>query len=249
MIFKLGCVISSTLLLVGCSGVTGLAEPDISLTSMAINLPHATNKPEGKNEDYYDPQRTQTPLYDTSGSSSTHLGPYFRVKEFSHTGDVVFRYARIDGKLVTCLTRLRESIGHPIHIESAYRNWAYNTQLFREGQRASKKSYHMSGKAADIYVGKISSSEFTRTVYQSCGCGIGLGVGDSWYHVDTRGSPVRPWGYGRSARSRLASARYTQKQMCGGGSNDFSELGAALMDSTKKAVNAVSKTLNDLLKK
>lgn len=235
----------STLLMSGCAGFT--PAPMDSLVSIKIELPHAEGKPEGKNEDYYDPNRTGVALYDTNGGSNNRLGPYFRVREFSHTGDVVFRYARIDGKLVSCLSDLRTTIQRPISIQSAYRSWAYNTQLFREGQRAAKKSYHMSGKAADIWIGKMLPSEFARTVYSTCGCGIGLGIGDSWFHIDTRGSPVRPWGYGAGSKSRLYGVRLVQKQMCGHGGNDFNELSAALIDSTRQVIDSVSQSLKEIL--
>ncbi len=245
------------ILLVGCSAF-GLAAcssyapllpiPTVSVAPVTITLPQATDKPTGRDESYYDPNKTGTPLYDTQGHSRDKLSPYFRVSDFSHTGDVRFRFARIDSELVTCLTRLRRALSRPISVESSYRSWAYNAQLVKEGKKASRASYHMSGKAADIYVANISSAIFAQTLYTNCGCRTGLGVGKHWFHVDTRGSSVRPWGYGAKGL-RLASARRVHKQMCGGGRRDTNEVGTMIALSAQQALEVIGGAIQTLLAK
>ncbi len=237
----------SMLGLVACAGHVPLPQSKVSVAPVKVSLPRITNKPIGRGEPYFDPNRSGVPLHDTRGHGRDKLGPYFRVQEFAHTGDVRFRYARIDPKLVTCLTRLRKGFSRPISIESAYRSWAYNAQLVKEGKKASKTSYHMSGKAADIHVGNVSATSFARALYTNCGCGSGLGVASSWYHVDTRGSSVRPWGYGKKG-SRLASARSVHKQICGGGKRDTNEVGAMIARSAHQVINSIGTALQTLLK-
>lgn len=238
-----GCLVFA---LVGCTTLPTAQGPSVPLSETSIPLPTAT-KPSGKGEDYFDPNRTGTTLYDTQGKGSKRIGQYFRIRDFSHTGDVTFRYARIDGKLITCLSRLRSTLGRPISVNSSYRNWAYNRQLIKEGQKASKTSYHISGKAADIHVGRISAANFASTLYNTCGCGSGLGVASRWFHVDTRGYSVQPWGYGTSAKPRLAQARAVHKQMCGGGRRDTNETLMLLVESTKEGFKMLGQALKEVL--
>ena len=248
-IVHISLAVCSALGLAACNNCVPLLPlPKVLVAPVTITLPQATDKPTGRGESYFDPNKTGTPLYDTQGHSRDKLSPYFRVSDFSHTGDVRFRFARIDAELVTCLTRLRTALSRPISVESSYRSWAYNAQLVKEGKKASTASYHMSGKAADIHVANASSAMFAQTLYTNCGCGTGLGVGKRWYHVDTRGSSVKPWGYGVKGL-RLAGARRVHKQMCGGGRRDTNEVGTMIARSAQQALQAIGGAIQTLLAK
>lgn len=202
--------------------------------------------PTSKGERYYDPNHTPIGLYDTQGNASTMLGPYFQIRDFAHTGAVAFRYARIDPMLATCLNRARAASGKAIRVESSYRTWEYNNQLVKEGQKASRKSFHMSGKAADISL-KISQTAFARIIYKECGCGTGLGVGKNWFHIDTRGANVIPWGYGTTSKVQLANVRRVRKSMCGAGRRDTHELGALILETSIQAIEIIGTTIEKWL--
>lgn len=190
---------------------TSPAPGDIS----SIPLHKVHNKPTSKGQTYYDPRHGNVSIYDTYQHGNDRLGPYFKVKDFSKTGDIGFRYARIDKSIVNCLSRVRATLDKPISINSSYRHWDYNNQLIKEGQKASKTSYHMSGKAADVAMPGVSVTRFVTTVYSRCGCGTAIGVGNGWFHVDTRGHSTRPWGYGGLSTVKRNVARKIHKKMCG----------------------------------
>jgi len=213
-----------------------------------IDAPKAIGKPQGKGEKYYDPNRAGAHLYDTHGHEHKPLGKYFSVRDFSYTGDIVFRYARIDPKLTTCLNELSNQLGRRININSAYRSWGYNEQLLKEGQKASRTSFHLSGKAADVSVGNIGAKAFAKLAYTTCGCGTGLGVAGGWFHIDTRGRSVRPWGYSNTPSSKLAAVRSVHKSICGDGGNDINELGERFIRDVGSAWNKIKNTIENVIK-
>ncbi len=231
----------------------------ISITACVGNLPKkntspspddikkipltVANKPEGKEETYFDPNRTKISLFDTHDHKDDKLGPYFRVKDFSKTGDVGFRFARIDPAIVNCLSRVHATLDKPIIINSSYRNWAYNNQLVNEGKTASKTSFHLSGKAADFSMPGASASSLVKTVYSRCGCGVGVGVGNGWFHVDTRGRSTRPWGYGKTPSYKLNTARNIHKKMCGAGRSDTTESVSNVLNSVAEAIRTMGEKI------
>lgn len=202
-------------------------------------------KPEKKGETYFDPNHTGTALYDTHQHAGHSLGPYFTVRDFSKTGDVGFRYARIDPSIVNCLSRVRSALGKPLVIRSSYRSYAYNDQLVKEGKTASKRSYHISGKAADLTVPGVSVSTFAKTVYSRCGCGVGLGVANGWFHVDTRGTSTRPWGYGAASTTKRNTARRVHEKMCGGGGSDSNESMTKILDSVGNTFKSLTNKIKE----
>ena len=186
-------------------------EPVLPAVAASIPLPTAPAGRQGPGERYFDPQRTGVPLFDTRGHEETPLGHGFRAGDFARTGNVRFRYARIDVRLVECLGRIREGTGRPMQILSGYRSFEYNENIRRAGQGAAKSSFHISGSAADI-VSDTPVEQFAIAVYLECGCNVGLGISPRFYHVDIRNNPVLPWGY---QASRLAHARRVQSRVCG----------------------------------
>ncbi len=242
------------------AGVSGLCVV-ISIVACVENLPKkntspspddikkipltVANKPEGKEETYFDPSRSKIPLFDTHDHKGDKLGPYFKVEDFSKTGDVGFRYARIDPSIVNCLSRVRATLNKPIIINSSYRNWAYNNQLVNEGKTTSKTSLHMSGKAADFVMSGVSVSTLVKTVYSRCGCGAGVGVAKGWFHVDTRGRSTRPWGYGSTSSLKLNTARSIHKKMCGTGQSDTTETVSNILNSVGQAFKTMGEKIKN----
>lgn len=92
----------------------------------------------------------------------------------------------VDMKLVEKLQELRDKLGRSINIVSGYRSPSYNAKV-----KGSKNSRHMEGDAADIKVPGLTPEEVAREA-EKIGFD-GIGVYDTFTHVDTRGYKAR-WG-------------------------------------------------------
>ncbi len=86
------------------------------------------------------------------------------------------------------LDQLREAWGSPIGIRSWYRPPSINAAV-----GGHPNSYHISGKAADIYPTNRKIYQFQKFVQQNWIGGIGKGARRGFVHVDT--GRVRTWSY------------------------------------------------------
>lgn len=88
---------------------------------------------------------------------------------------------------------LRDFLGEPIRINSAYRSEAHNKAI-----GSSKTSQHLLGKAADIKVKDIETKDLYLIIESLIIDGQmtdgGLGLYDTFVHYDIRGSKAR-WDY------------------------------------------------------
>jgi len=92
----------------------------------------------------------------------------------------------VDMKLINKLQELRDYINKSIEVVSGYRSPAYNQAI-----GGAEDSRHMYGDAADIKVKDMKPLEVGRMAEQ---IGFdGIGIYDTWTHVDTRGYRAR-WG-------------------------------------------------------
>jgi uncharacterized protein YcbK (DUF882 family) len=92
------------------------------------------------------------------------------------------------------LQTLRDVIGEPIQINSAYRHGAYNQSI-----GGSKNSQHILAKAADIVVGEgFTPKIIVGTIEALIASGEmmegGLGLYDNFVHYDIRGVRAR-WNF------------------------------------------------------
>jgi uncharacterized protein YcbK (DUF882 family) len=92
------------------------------------------------------------------------------------------------------LQTLRDVIGEPIQINSAYRHGAYNQSI-----GGSKNSQHILAKAADIVVGEgFTPKLIVGTIEALIASGEmmegGLGLYDNFVHYDIRGVRAR-WNF------------------------------------------------------
>lgn len=111
-------------------------------------------------------------LYRKSGEK---LSPNFRVEEFAcKDGEKV---VLIDSELVERLQALRDILGKPININSAYRTLAHNKKV--GGQELSP---HLAGQAADIVCPGYPPSEVAKAA-ETVGF-RGIGLYDTFVHVD-----------------------------------------------------------------
>ncbi len=95
--------------------------------------------------------------------------------------------------LVDNLQVLRDFLGEPIRINSAYRSEAHNKAI-----GGSKTSQHLLGKAADIKVKDIETKDLYLIIESLIIDGQmtdgGLGLYDTFVHYDIRGYKAR-WDY------------------------------------------------------
>lgn len=93
-------------------------------------------------------------------------------------------------ELATNLQVLRDYLGEPIHINSAYRTPAYNAKV--GGKKASQ---HLLAKAADITVKSKTPKQLAAVIEKLIMAGKmkqgGLGVYPGFVHYDTRHKKAR----------------------------------------------------------
>jgi uncharacterized protein YcbK (DUF882 family) len=83
-----------------------------------------------------------------------------------------------DPALIELLERIRASVGRPLRIVSGYRSPTHNRAV-----GGARRSYHLTGRAADFERGVVPVS-----VAVAAGAG-GIGSCDGWaVHIDTRRS-------------------------------------------------------------
>lgn len=117
-----------------------------------------------------------------------NISESFTVKEFACKCGLCMDQV-VDVHLVARLQTLRDAIGQPIKITSAYRCKRHN-----ESVKGSPNSQHLLGKAADIYVTGMDMAELAHRCYLHGFKGIGVATG--FVHVDCRTSPtVKLWAY------------------------------------------------------
>jgi len=161
--------------------------------------------------------RAAPPLLEVGGKRDVRLSEHFSVSEFVKGANE--QYARIDPLLVERLQSLRGSLGRPIRINSGYRSWRYNQDLYARLYRQKKvndptpsRSPHTRGIAADIWVAGMSGLDLAKACVEAFGCDMGLGVfmGQSGQvvHVDVR-TRWSVWTYGTQyAQARVDLERY-----------------------------------------
>jgi uncharacterized protein YcbK (DUF882 family) len=178
--------------------------------------------PTGHGEEHYDPNQTGNPLLDTSAAvRSTRLSASFAVDELAQSGGKKFDKARIDPELVRCLQKLRDRVGKPIHVTSGYRSYIYNEGVYEKRHKKPTMSRHSSGQAADVRIAGMTGMEIAKAAIDACGTNIGVGIANTFAHVDVRGVWAR-WTYlgAGTAQERQAISEIDayRRQRVGGGS-------------------------------
>lgn len=133
---------------------------------------------------YYD---GQVRCYSKSADGSTKLSTNFTAKEFA-CNDGADTFFVADG-LVEILQKIRTYFGKAVTITSGYRTPSWNTTV-----GGVSNSQHTYGTAADIVVSGIAPSTvaaYVETLMPSTG---GIGIYNSFTHVDVRETKSR-WDY------------------------------------------------------
>ena len=123
-------------------------------------------------------------VYSLATEGEVKLSEHFRVREFAckDGSDPVF----VSESLVDILEAIRLHYGAPVHINSAYRTPQHNAS---EG--GAKTSQHTYGLAADIRVDGHTPAEVYALADQLLGEHGGVGIYDTFVHVDVRAKKSR----------------------------------------------------------
>ena len=122
--------------------------------------------------------------YSKTKNGNDKLSTNFKVKEFAckDGSDTVF----INTELVELLQRVRTHFGKALNITSGYRTDAYNKKV-----GGVTYSQHMYGSAADIYINGISPKDIYKYIDALYPNELGLGLYNSFVHVDVRDNRSR----------------------------------------------------------
>jgi uncharacterized protein YcbK (DUF882 family) len=98
-------------------------------------------------------------------------------------------------KVANQLQTLRDYIGKPIQVNSAWRSEEYNASI-----GGVKNSQHIMGRAADIVIKGMTPIEVSKIIEELISKGDmlqgGLGIYSSFVHYDIRGEKAR-WDYSK----------------------------------------------------
>jgi len=116
----------------------------------------------------------------------------FYLHEFScHNGQQVpKKYLDNVKELALKLQIIRDVIGKPMYINSAYRPTKYNKSI-----GGAKRSQHLTASAADITVKGMTPKQVMRAVRKLVKNGVieqgGIGLYNSFIHIDIRSNPTK----------------------------------------------------------
>lgn len=127
------------------------------------------------------------------------LSKNFVSTEFDCQGRGCCTETYIDDELVERLQQIRDHFGAAVTINSGYRCSKHNRNV-----GGATRSKHVQGMAADIVVRNIAPIEVARYA-ESIGI-KGIGLYDSFVHVDTRASKSFWYGYAEEYRSTFGGA-------------------------------------------
>lgn len=108
----------------------------------------------------------------------TYLSKNFKIREFDCKCSRCSK-TLVDEELVTTLQKIRDHFGVAVNITSGYRCAAHNAEV-----GGASQSYHMQGKAADIYANSVKPIEIAQYA-ESIGV-RGIGQYSNFVHIDTR---------------------------------------------------------------
>ena len=94
----------------------------------------------------------------------------------------------VDVELLAALETVRGYFRMPVRVTSGARCKAHNRQV-----GGSKSSQHILGKAADIRVDQVPSTDVYAFLDEQYPDKYGLGLYSGWVHIDSRANKAR-WG-------------------------------------------------------
>lgn len=110
--------------------------------------------------------------------------PSFKPKEIACRGDDKLA---VDEEAMDRLQALRDELGKPIFVNSAYRSPEYNKKI-----GGAKYSQHMYAKAFDISMRNHEPAAFEKAARKVGFTGFGFYENSNFIHIDI--GPAREWG-------------------------------------------------------
>ena len=132
-------------------------------------------------------------------SKATSLSTNFKSNEFDCKGNNCCTKTKIDSKLVDYLQKIRNHFEKPITINSGYRCAKHNKTV-----GGASSSRHTKGMAVDIVVKDIKPSEVAKYA-ESIGI-KGIGLYDTFVHIDTRTVKFFWYGHGQEKRNTFGGS-------------------------------------------
>ncbi|MBQ3529522.1 MAG: peptidoglycan-binding protein [Oscillospiraceae bacterium] len=123
----------------------------------------------------------------------------FRAREFDCQGKGCCNTTLVDERLVEYLQKIRDHFGKPVYL-TAYRCKTHNART----PNAAPNSYHVYGRAADFHINGVAPAEIAKYA-ESIGV-KGIGLYDSFVHIDTRESKSFWYGHGQQLRTTFGGA-------------------------------------------
>lgn len=164
--------------------------------------------------------------------SATKLSKNFRVREFDCSGNGCCTETLIDEKLVEYLQNIRDHFGKPIYL-TGYRCQTHNAKT----PNAAPRSRHTFGMAADFHIDGVAPAEIAKYA-ESIGV-KGIGLYDTFVHIDTRENKSFWYGHGQEYRSTFGGApEYSLEQFI----KDVQKACGASVDG-KAGTETLSKTV------
>lgn len=130
---------------------------------------------------------------------STNIAANFRAREFDCNGKGCCNETLIDEKLVQYLQKIREHFGKPLYL-TGYRCAVHNAKT----PNAAPNSRHTKGMAADFHIDGVAPAEIAKYA-ESIGV-KGIGLYDTFVHIDTRETKSFWYGHGQEYRSTFGGA-------------------------------------------
>jgi zinc D-Ala-D-Ala carboxypeptidase len=171
--------------------------------------------------------------------------PNFSPEEIACRGDGKIR---INGPALDKLQALRDQLGVPLIVHSAYRSPAYNQKV-----GGAKRSMHLQGAAFDISMANHDPESFEAAARAVGFAGFGFYPRQNFMHVDI--GRARQWGDPFSPRAsrfadeppRLRESLTESRTMKGGGAAGVATIGAAGVEVVQQAVADTQSVLQPLI--
>lgn len=123
----------------------------------------------------------------------------FKAREFDCQGTGCCSTTLIDEQLVEYLQQIRTHFGKPVYL-TAYRCKTHNART----ANAATNSYHIYGRAADFHIDGVSPEEIAKYA-ESIGI-KGIGLYDTFVHIDTRESKSFWYSHAQEKRTTFGGA-------------------------------------------
>jgi uncharacterized protein YcbK (DUF882 family) len=138
---------------------------------------------------YHTGERLSACYFSQGKYDSSALAEINELLRDHHNGEV----SDIDRALLDLLWELGSRVGssEPFHVISGYRSPETNRMLRARSKAVAKNSYHIKGKAVDIYLPDRSLSELRDEALRMRRGGVGYYPRPHFVHVDV--GPVRRW--------------------------------------------------------